>query len=103
MFAVQTGLADFRWLILPPLDEIPAQRGTQLNDDLQSRSTTRGGNAEGVNPLNELLSLIGADLDKAPNQTRSAVMVTNPKDEWVTRQVQITVKREEVSPQLNNE
>ena len=102
VFAVQTGLADFRWLILPPLDEIPAQRGTQLNDELQSRSTTRGGNAEGVNPLNELLSMIGADLDKAPNQTRSAVMVTNPKDEWVTSQVQITVKREEVSPQLNN-
>lgn len=94
VFAVQTGLADFRWLTMPPLDEIPEQRGTQLNDELRSQSTTRGGNAEGVNPLNELLSMIGADLDKAPHQTRSAVMVTNPKDEWVTLQVQITVKRE---------
>lgn len=93
VFAIQTGLADFRWLTLPPLDKVPEQRGAQLEDGLLSQSTTRGGEAEPVNPLNQLLSMIGADLDKAPNQIRSAVMVTNPKDDWVTRQVAISVKR----------
>lgn len=94
VFAIQTGLADFRWLTLPPLDEIPDPRGTRLKDELCSQSTTRGGEAESVNPLNALLSMIGADLDQAPQLTRAAVMVTDPKDDWVTCQIQIVVKRE---------
>jgi hypothetical protein len=37
--------------------------------------------------------MIGADLDQAPNQMRSAVLVTNPKDDWVTHQLTIVVNR----------
>lgn len=93
VFAVQTGLADFRWLTLPPLDEIPQPRGAALEEGLRGQGTTRGGLGEGVNPLNQLLSMIGADLDQAPNQMRSAVLVTNPKDDWVTHQLTIVVNR----------
>jgi hypothetical protein len=93
VFAVQTGLADFRWLTLPPLDEIPQPRGAALEEGLSGQGTTRGGLGEGVNPLNQLLSMIGADLDQAPNQMRSAVLVTNPKDDWVTHQLTIVVNR----------
>ena len=94
VFAIQTGLADFRWLTLPALDEIPEPLEARLKDGLRSQATTRGGEAESVNPLNALLSMIGADLDQAPQLTRAAVMVTDPKDEWVTRQIQIVVQRE---------
>ncbi|MBD2080625.1 caspase family protein [Leptolyngbya sp. FACHB-17] len=95
VFAVQKGLADFRWLTLPPLDEPPATRGAELDQELKDvvqQSTTRG-EAEGINPLNNLLAAIGADLDKAPNITRAATMVVDPKQEWVTKQIQIVVER----------
>lgn len=88
VFAVQNGLADFRWLTLPPLDEPPATRGAQF----ELGGTTRGMANEGVNPLNSLMAMIGADLEHAPTATRAATIVTNPKDEWVTQQIQIVVK-----------
>lgn len=95
VFAVQRGLADFRWLTLPPLDEPPAPRKAELEQDLKDiaeHSVTRG-EAEGINPLNDLLSAIGADLDQAPKVTRAATVVVDPKQEWVTKQIQIVVER----------
>jgi hypothetical protein len=98
VFAVQKGLADFRWLTLPPLDEPPAPRAAELENGLEhtfyNENVTRGmSQPEGMNPLNNLLKMIGADLDKAPETTRSASVVVDPKQEWVTKQVQIRVKR----------
>lgn len=96
VFAVQRGLADFRWLTLPPLDEPSETRGAKLDEALEevvTRSATRGEEPEGINPLNNLLAMIGADLDKVPNATRSASVVVDPRQEWVTKQVQITVER----------
>jgi len=37
--------------------------------------------------------MIGADLNKVPNATRSASVVVDPKQEWVTKQVQIILER----------
>ena len=93
IFSVQQGLADFRWLTLPALDEPPATRGAKFDQELTTRSVTRGEAAEGINPLNGLLKMIGADLGKAPNVTRAANIVVDPKQEWVTKQVQIVVER----------
>jgi hypothetical protein len=100
VFAVQKGLADFRWLTLPPLDEPPAARAAELEQAEQRQIIT--GNAtrsmaqsETVNPLNHLLKMIGADLDQAPQITRAGVVVTDPKQEWVTKQISVTVRRNE--------
>ena len=93
VFAVQEGLADFRWLTLPALDAPLATRGAKFDDELATKSATRSGASEGINPLNDLLKMIGADLDKAPNATRSATPVVDPKQDWMTKPVQIVVKR----------
>ncbi|MBD3883952.1 caspase family protein [Phormidium tenue FACHB-886] len=96
VFAVQNGLADFRWLTLPALDEQPESRGNSLNQQLEGLKgeITRGGEPEDINPLNNLLAAIGADLEQPPlPTTRAARVVTNPKDEWVTQQIQIVVKQ----------
>lgn len=96
VFAVQKGLADFRWLTLPPLDE-PGESRAELEetlDDMIRGEVTRSlGEPEGINPLNDLLKLIGADLDKVPNVTRAATVVVDPKQEWVTKEVRIIVER----------
>ncbi|MEO1068469.1 MAG: caspase family protein [Cyanobacteria bacterium J06638_6] len=93
VFAVQKGLADFRWLTLPALDEPPEPRGAALDESLQGEVTRSLGEPEGINPLNNLMKMIGADLANAPNVTRAATMVVDPKQEWVTKQVQILVER----------
>jgi Caspase domain len=98
VFAVQKGLADFRWLALPPLDEPPTPRAAELEHGLDhifyNENVTRGmSQPEGINPLNDLLKMIGADLDKVTETTRSASVVVDPKQEWVTKQVQIMVER----------
>ncbi|NJO40766.1 MAG: caspase family protein [Cyanobacteria bacterium RU_5_0] len=92
VFAIQKGLADFRWLTLPALDEPPEPQGAKFDDEL-TEVVTRGEEPEGINPLNNLLKMIGADSDKAPNVTRSAIPVVDPKQDWVTKQVQLVVKR----------
>lgn len=95
VFAVQRGLADFRWLTLPPLDQPPMPQGAQPDEALvQAAEVTRSGlEPEGINPLNHLLAMIGADLDRVPNASRSATVVVDPRQEWVTKQVQIWVNR----------
>ena len=96
VFAVQRGLVDFRWLTLPALDQPQDARGAKLDQELAevaTRSATRGEAPEGINPLNNLLKMIGADLDKVPNATRAASVVVDPRQDWVTKQVEIIVKR----------
>jgi len=97
VFAVQKGLADFRWLTLPPLDEPSDTRGAILEEELEEaikgEATRSMGEPEGVNPLNNLMKMIGADLEKVPNVTRAATPVVDPKQDWVTQQIQILVKR----------
>ncbi len=94
VFAIQNGLADFRWLTLPALDKPPTARGIQLNEALkgQAQATRSMGGDSSINPLNDLLTMIGADMENAPTSTRSATLVRNPKDEWVTQQIQIVVE-----------
>lgn len=87
VFAVQSGLADFRWLTLPTLDEPPTSRGAEFEKE---GAVTRGVEEE-VNPLNDLMSMIGADIENAPTATRSGTLVVNPKNEWVTKQVQFVI------------
>jgi hypothetical protein len=96
VFAVQKGLADFRWLTLPPLDEPSAKRGGELDAELEGmleEAVTRGEEPEGVNPLNDLLKMMGADLDNPPEVTRAGTIVVDPKQDWVTKQVQMTLVR----------
>ena len=97
VFAVQQGLADFRWLILPALDQPFGTKGAnleaELNKALKGEVTRSMGEPEGINPLNNLLQMIGANLDKVPDATRSASVVVDPKQEWVTKQIQIIVER----------
>jgi Caspase domain len=95
VFAVQNGLADFRWLTLPALDQPPEPRGfEQPTQQMVTGEVTRGmKKPEAVNPLNDLMKMIGADLDNAPNVTRSATIIADPKQEWVTKQVQLLIER----------
>jgi hypothetical protein len=37
--------------------------------------------------------MIGADLDNAPPANRAATMIVDPKQDWVTKQVQMTLVR----------
>jgi hypothetical protein len=79
LFATR-GPADFRWLKLPSLDqeiERKASRGT--------RSIS--------NSFGKLLEAVGEDTDAAPQLTRAAVYEPDPSAEWVTKQIQMTVKQ----------
>ncbi len=96
VFVVQKGLADFRWLTLPPLDEPPEIKGAKLEEELkklEELGKKTMGEPEGINPLNDLLKMIGADGYQAPNVTRKATVIADPKQDWVTKQVQILVER----------
>jgi len=79
LFATR-GPADFRWLKLPSLDqeiERKASRGT--------RSIS--------NSFGKLLEAVGEDIDVSPQLTRAAVYEPDPSAEWVTKQIQMTVKQ----------
>ena len=80
------GLANFQWLILPSLDEQPQTRGNQPNQELRTRSFNQP-----VNPLNNLLTAIGSDLDSPPEKTRAMVYEPEPDADWATQAIQITV------------
>ena len=79
LFATR-GPADFRWLKLPSLDreiEKKATRGTRSIGSL----------------FDKLLEAVGEDADASPSLTRAAVYDPDPNAEWVTKQIQITVRR----------
>jgi hypothetical protein len=85
IFAMK-GLANFQWLILPSLDEPLPIRGNSPDQELKTRAFNQH-----INPLNNLLSAIGSDLDNPPEKTRKAVSKSSPKDEWTTQEIQITI------------
>lgn len=80
------GLANFQWLILSSLDEQPTSRGNNLNEELKTRSTHQT-----INPLNDLLTTIGSDINNPPEKTRAMIYEPNPEAEWVSLEIQITV------------
>ena len=85
IFAIE-GLANFQCLLLPSLDKQLPIRENYPDRELK----TRGFNQH-INPLNNLLSAIGSDLDNPPKQTRKAVPDPDPNAEWVTQEIQITI------------
>ena len=82
------GLANFQWLILPSLDEQPASRGNQLNEEIKTRGA--------INPLNNLLTAIGSDIDRPPEMTRAMVYESDPEAEWATQEIQISVEKSSI-------
>jgi hypothetical protein len=77
LFATR-GPADFRWLRLPSLDKkIEAHK-----------AATRGMQ----NAFGKLLEAVGEDPNVSPSLNRAAVYEPDPKAEWVTKQIQITIE-----------
>ncbi len=97
VFAV-TGLTNFKSLILPSLDEEQQSRGNldleleNKKEQLTTRGVTRGEEIT-VNPLNNLLSTIGAELNEPPKITRSVRRKPNSNADWTTKQIQIFTKK----------
>jgi hypothetical protein len=86
LFATR-GIAQFDWLTLPALDEDLGQKGN-LDEELENLANQKG---LGINPLNQLLGTIGADLDNPPPEGRRVRSKPNPNAEWVTKQVTFTL------------
>lgn len=80
------GAANFQWLTLPSLDEQTQTRGNNLNKQLITRSGERS-----INPLNDLLTTIGNDVNHPPEKTRAMVYEPDPEAEWETQEIKITV------------
>ena len=93
LFATK-GLANFQWLILPSLDEQITTKGNSLNEAIANRTD--------INPLNNLLTTIGSDLDNPPETTRAMIYEPDPDAEWATQQIQITVKVNSTVPRSSN-
>ncbi len=96
VIAIRKGIADFRWLTLPALDQPMESRSVQLRGELErikSRSVTRGEEAISINSLNHLMEKIGADPEDSPNVTRAAIPISDSKDDWVTEQISVKVTR----------
>ncbi|MDJ0600571.1 MAG: caspase family protein [Crocosphaera sp.] len=97
VFAVK-GLANFKWLSLPPLDEEQKSKGNlkleleNKKEELTRRGVTRGEELI-INPLNNLLSTMGADLNEPPKITRSIRRKPNSNADWTTKQIQIIMKK----------
>ncbi|WP_019507875.1 caspase family protein [Pleurocapsa sp. PCC 7319] len=88
------GVANFQWLLLPSLDKDMQSKGN-LNRELEQQAEqmrTRGETIT-INPLNDLLSTIGADIDEPPVITRKAKTKPNPNADWATQEIRLTVKR----------
>ena len=86
LFATR-GIAQFDWLTLPALDEDLGKKGN-LDEELENVANKKG---LGINPLNQLLGTIGADLDNPPPEGRKVRTKPNPNAEWVTKQVTFTL------------
>lgn len=86
------GIANFRYLTLPSLDEELETRGNQLNQELQDLQQAKGVNrtaTEVVNPLNQLLAQIGADIDNPPQLTRAFRVKPSPDADWITKSITV--------------
>lgn len=82
------GLANFQWLILPSLDEQPTSRGNSFNEAITTRGT--------INPLNNLLTTIGSDIDHPPGMTRAMVYESDPETKWTTQEIQISIEKSSI-------
>ncbi|MGK7948548.1 MAG: hypothetical protein AB4368_07025 [Xenococcaceae cyanobacterium] len=51
------------------------------------------GEAQTINPLNNLLTAIGSDVTNPPEKTRAMIYESEPEAEWATQQIQITVTK----------
>lgn len=86
------GIANFKWLKLPSLDEDLGKRGGNLNKELQQIAEKKGvtrGRKPQVSPLNQLLSQIGADADKPPEITRTFRPKYTPNADWITKTIEV--------------
>jgi hypothetical protein len=86
---VTRGLANFQWLLLPPLDRgkmTEEARGEyrSLRGSLQEATRSMGS----TNPFNNLLAMLGAE--EPPSVTRASYD-PDPDAEWLTRAIEITV------------
>ncbi len=93
LFATR-GEANFQWLTLPSLDQQIQSRGN-LNQELENKieEMRSRGLEPSINPLNNLLTSLGADVDDPPQVFRKAVVEYDPNADWVTKQIQFTVER----------
>lgn len=82
------GLANFQWLILPSLDEQPTSRGNSLNEAIKTRGK--------INPLNNLLTTIGSDIDHPPGMTRAMVYESDSETKWTTQEIQISIEKSSI-------
>jgi hypothetical protein len=90
LFAVK-GIANFKWLELPSLDEDLGRRGSELDAEIQQVITTRGdtrGLAEEISPLNRLISQIGADINEPLQSTRALRPPSTPNADWITKAIE---------------
>ena len=86
------GLANFQWLTLDSLDnELQTRGNLNLQLENQAEELRTRGEVQTINPLNNLFSAIGSDLDNPPDRTRAMVYQADPDAEWATQQIQITV------------
>lgn len=90
------GIANFHWLTLPTLDVDLGSRGN-LEEKLQKKAEERAARGEysKVSLLNNLLTIIGADVDNPPppESTRAMVYEPDPNAEWLTKQVTFTITK----------
>ncbi|SKB11125.1 Caspase family protein (fragment) [Planktothrix sp. PCC 11201] len=89
LFATR-GLADFRWLELPHLDEEFNKKGN-LNGELENLVQNVPNRI--ASPLNSLLKIIGADIDVPPTVNRAMVYEPDPNSEWLVKEIRVTIKR----------
>ena len=89
---VTKGLANFQWLTLPALDRSLDKGNLNLQLAEKAEELRTRGNTQKINPLNHLLSQIGADIDNPPDKTRTLLYEPDPDAEWMTQQIQITVR-----------
>jgi Caspase domain len=76
---VTKGVADYRWLTLPPLD---------------NPSSTKGQVMRSNHPFSQLLAAIGDDTSNdGVTRTRAARVPPNSEAEWTTKQIHLTVQR----------
>jgi hypothetical protein len=89
LFATR-GIANFKWLELPSLDEDFGKRGLELDESLQqvadAKGPTRGEPV--ISPLNKLLSQIGADVDEPLSVTRAVRPKPTPNADWIVKFVE---------------
>jgi Caspase domain len=91
LFATK-GIANFKWLVLPPLDEDLGKKGVSLERELNQISETRGvsrGEKTQISPLNQLLSQIGADINEPPQIDRSFRPKPTPYADWITKTIEV--------------